>query len=140
MPVSEMPQFMRQNCIDFIIRQFRQQGIVKNHPFAGTEPCEVGIRMRTAFTTVHDVKSFGGKAAPLHQGSDAGFQCLVTEWREFVEQRCNETGVDQQQEQVEPHPHNPSPKPPQTAGRVHDPQNQGGNRQSYHCSQTAGFE
>ena len=70
---------------------------------------EVGIGMGRTLAAVHHEQALGSKAATLHQGLHTGFQRLVGQRLELVEEWCDERWVDDQQHKIEGHPGHPGP-------------------------------
>ena len=94
--VLEVSQFVRQDRIDFVCGQTRQQRVIKDHAFACTKAREVSIGVRAALAAIHDKKTLRSKAATLHQGGHAGLDGFIFERGELVEQGGDKRGVDQQ--------------------------------------------
>ena len=125
----EVAQLMGQDGFDLAGGQLAQQGVVEHHALGGTKAREVGVGVGAAAAAVHHKQALGREAAALHECRHAGFERFIFQWLEFVEQRCDEGGVDHHQQQVETHPEAPGPQPPQRACSAHQPEDQRGNRQ-----------
>ena len=78
--------------------------------------------MTAAFTAVHDEQAFGLEATALEQVLDALLEFLVFQWRELVEQRCNDRWRNELNKQPESDSRNPGVQPPVVSGGAHQPQ------------------
>ena len=125
-----MAEFVRQHGLDLAGRQARQQRVVEDHALGRAQAGEVGVGMGRAPAAVHHEQALGAKAAARHQRTHALGKRRIGQRRELVEERGDHGRVEHQHQQLETRPRQPGPKPPPGAGRTHQPQHEGSQRQA----------
>src|SRR5690606_15774692 len=93
----EVAQLVGQNSFDLIGGQFAQQRVKKNDAFVAAETGQVGVGMRAAAGTVHDVEGVQREAGALGQRLDAPGQRRIVQRFEAVEAGGNPFWVDPHQ-------------------------------------------